>query len=245
VSDDSKIEWTGKAKRPQRAQPGPANFNWKGGRTVDPRGYVLIKMPGHPAADVRGYVYEHRLVVEEALQRLLYPGERIRHTDNDPGNNDLLNLRLITPLDRKTMTACMCGCGIVMKALDDAGRKRRYASGHNGIRGVREGDRPKNETAAGLDLEWRTETLADFGGMCAYGCGRPAAQWDHLIPWSQGGSFEKPGNAVPACRICNQSKSADPDPWKWIDRAMNSAQAAAMELVISLALEWGELGVAA
>jgi 5-methylcytosine-specific restriction endonuclease McrA len=202
---------------------------------------VLVKMPEHPATDVRGYVYEHRLVMERELGRFLAPGERVRHDDNDPGNNDPLNLRLVAPLDYGAMTVCVCGCGTRMTVLDPAGRVRRYVSGHNTVRGVREGARPRNETGAGLDPEWREETLADFNGQCAYGCGRPATQWDHLIPWSQGGSFSMAGNAVPSCRPCNQRKSADPDVWKWISRALAGPQAEAMCQVIELAVSCGAL----
>ena len=229
----------------RRGQPGPANPNWKGGRTTDPRGYVLIKMPEHPVADVRGYVYEHRLVMERELGRLLAKGERVRHDDNDPGNNGPLNLRLISPLDYGVMTACACGCGTAMTVLDDAGRVRRYVSGHNAVRGVREGARPRSETGAALDPEWRAEKLAEFGGRCAYGCGRPATQWDHLIPWSRGGSFLHAGNAVPACRSCNQAKSATDDPWPWIERGIAGEQSGALLQIIELALSWGMLDVPA
>jgi 5-methylcytosine-specific restriction endonuclease McrA len=246
MSDKTGIEWTrsdngtaGATKRPRGAQPGPANLNWKGGRTVDPRGYVLIKMPEHPAADVRGYVYEHRLVMERSLGRFLRPGEQVRHADNAPGNSELSNLRLIVPLDYAAKTTCACGCKAAMTVLDNAGRRRRYVSGHNSVRGVREGARPHAESVSGLDPEWRAETLADFGGLCAYGCGHLASQWDHLIPWSQGGSFAMPGNAVPACGPCNQAKSASTDPWPWIDRAMASEYGTAMEMVVDLALAWG------
>lgn len=227
-----------------RAQPGSANFNWKGGRTIDPRGYVLIKMPEHPAADVRGYVYEHRLVMERALGRFLRPGERVRHDDNAPGNNDLANLKLISPLDYRAMTTCACGCGSAMTVLDNAGRKRRFITGHNSVtRGLREGARPRCETAVGLDPEWREDKLAEFGGRCAYGCGRRATQWDHLIAWSRGGSFSMAGNAVPACAPCNQAKSDAEDPWPWIDRAVASDQAEAMINVVDLAIVAGMLDV--
>ena len=237
VSDSSNV-------RPYRgALPGPANVNWKGGRTIDPRGYVLVKMPEHPAADVRGYVYEHRLVMERELGRLLARGERVRHDDNDPGNNDPLNLRLVSPLDYGAMTMCVCGCGTAMTVLDPAGRVRRYVSGHNSVRGIREGARPKCETASGLDPEWRSDLLADFRGLCAYGCGRPATEWDHILPWSQGGSFATPGNAVPACGPCNRAKGGAADPWEWIDRGLASDQGEAMDAVISLALSWGALEV--
>ena len=225
-------------------QPLKANPNWKGGRTIDPRGYVLIKMPEHPAADIRGYVYEHRLVMERELGRYLTPGERVRHSDLDPGNNDPSNLVLVSPLDRKAMTTCACGCGTRMTVLDNAGRKRRFLTGHNSIaRGIREGARPHHEQGVGLDPEWRAETLEDFRGLCAYGCGRVATQWDHLIAWSRGGSFRQAGNAVPACRPCNQAKSDCADPWEWIDKALASDQADAMCQVIILAVSCGSLDI--
>lgn len=223
---------------------GSANPNWRGGRTVTPAGYVLLRLPDHPAADVRGYVYEHKVVMERVLGRRLAPGERVRHRNNEPGDNAPGNLVLVSPLDRKAMTTCVCGCGTSMTVLDDAGRKRRFASGHNTERGVREGARPKSETGAGLDPQWRAETLADFGGLCAYGCGRPAAQWDHVIPWSQGGSFEMPGNAVPACRSCNQKKSGTADPWAWLDRGvMNGSHGEQLADVIILAVSVGSLWI--
>jgi hypothetical protein len=224
------------------AQHGPLNPNWRGGRTITPAGYVLIKMPEHPAADVRGYIYEHRLVMEQELDRLLAPGERVRHKDNNPGNNAPDNLLLVMPLDRKAFTTCACGCGAVMTMLDNAGRKRRFLSGHNTVtRGIRVGSRPRSETGAGLDPEWRAEILEEFGGLCAYSCGRLATQWDHLIPWSRGGSFAMAGNAVPACRRCNQSKTDCADPWLWIDRGLRGTQGEALERVLSLALSWGAL----
>ena len=68
------------------------NPSWKGGRTVDPRGYVLIKKPEHHRADVRGYVYEHILVAEAKLGRPLLPYEEVHHDDENPSNNDPDNL---------------------------------------------------------------------------------------------------------------------------------------------------------
>ena len=47
------------------------------------------------------------------------------------------------------------------------------------------------------------------------------------------------------CRTCNQEKSADPDPWNWIERAFQSPQTEAMEMIVSLAISWGDLEVAA
>lgn len=61
------------------------------GRVVEPRGYVLLRMPGHHLADCRGYVYEHRLLAEATLGRRLLKGEQVHHkneckSDNADGN---------------------------------------------------------------------------------------------------------------------------------------------------------------
>src|SRR5689334_22036255 len=53
------------------SQPGPKNAGWKGGRRIDKDGYVLIYAPDHPQATKAGYVREHRLVMEQHLERYL------------------------------------------------------------------------------------------------------------------------------------------------------------------------------
>jgi hypothetical protein len=235
------IEWTDTTR--SRSGCGEANPNWRGGRTVTPAGYVLRRVPEHPAADVRGYVYEHRLVMEDMLGRALQPGERVRHKDGDPGNNSPTNLLLMAPLDRDEEITCECGCGTGMKRLDSSGRRRRFVSGHNGRRGCRAGRRPKSEVGTAIAKDRREGLLELFRALCAYGCGRPATCWDHVIPWSEGGSFKMPGNAVPACRPCNLQKGAGDlvEVWEWIDRGVRSDQSDAWESVIALALSWGAL----
>jgi hypothetical protein len=71
---------------------GAMNPAWRGGRTVDKSGYILIQCPGHPFADRHGRVREHRLVAERMIGRYLTPTEVVHHKDDDPGNNDPENL---------------------------------------------------------------------------------------------------------------------------------------------------------
>lgn len=219
---------------------GSTNVAWRGGRTATKAGYILVKDHDHPAADVRGYVYEHRLVMESVLGRLLSPGERVRHADLDPSNNAPENLVLVKPLDRAETTTCVCGCGTQMARLDSAGRSRKFVSGHNSRkRSVRPGRRPRIETGRGIDTVYRVALTEAFGGVCAYGCGRPSTCWDHVVSFSQGGSFLHGGNAVPACAPCNSAKSDDAEVWSWIDRGLDAGLFHAWESIIITAISEG------
>jgi len=56
--------------------------------------YILIFNPEHPQSNSKGYVAEHRLVVEEKLGRYLKSKEVVHHIDKNPKNNDIDNLML-------------------------------------------------------------------------------------------------------------------------------------------------------
>lgn len=69
----------------------PANYL---GRTKTTDGYIYVRRPEHPAASRKGYVAEHRLVVEERLGRYLHQSERVHHrngvrSDNRPENLEI------------------------------------------------------------------------------------------------------------------------------------------------------------
>jgi hypothetical protein len=125
------------------------NHNWKGGRVIDPRGYVLLRMPEHPRADVRGYVYEHIVIAEQTLGRPILPSEVVHHQDENKGNNSPDNLIVMAssfahhvqhrqhpsgrqlPGEPNTFMACACGCGDLFTKFDAGGRPRQFISGHN------------------------------------------------------------------------------------------------------------------
>jgi len=49
-------------------------------------------MPDHPYADCKGFVYEHRFVLEQKIGRYLKPGEIAHHIDGSRDNNEPENL---------------------------------------------------------------------------------------------------------------------------------------------------------
>lgn len=83
---------------------------------------------------------------------------------------------------------------------------------------------------------WAAEHRDVFGGLCAYGCGREAAGWDHIWPVNRGGR-SVPGNLVPACGSCNSSKS-DNAPGAWVELGVASFPHQWAD-VIALAIEHG------
>ena len=57
-------------------------------------GYIERLVTEHPFANSRGYVPEHRLVMEQKIKRFLEPEEKIHHRDQNRENNDFDNLEL-------------------------------------------------------------------------------------------------------------------------------------------------------
>lgn len=67
--------------------------NWKGGITIN-EGRVFLYTPHHPYATQRGYVSEHRLVMEKYLGRYLKPEEVVHHKNRNSKDNRIENLEL-------------------------------------------------------------------------------------------------------------------------------------------------------
>jgi hypothetical protein len=63
-------------------------------KRVDKRGYVRVLLPYHPRSFSGGWVYEHRLVLERELGRLLKRGEQVHHISENKQDNSPENLFL-------------------------------------------------------------------------------------------------------------------------------------------------------
>jgi len=69
------------------------NISWKGGRRLNERGYVLIRLPDYMK---NGYGYEHRIVIETSLKRKLNPKEVVHHINGNRQDNRIENLLVTT-----------------------------------------------------------------------------------------------------------------------------------------------------
>lgn len=68
--------------------------HFTGGRRINGQGYVEIWSPYHPYVRGKGYVKEHRLVMEKHLKRFLDPKEVVHHKNGNKLDNRIENLEL-------------------------------------------------------------------------------------------------------------------------------------------------------
>lgn len=83
-----KLSLAKKGKKRPKANKCPA---WKGGKIKQNKGYLFVYAPDHPFKNCRGYVLNHRLVMEKKIGRFLKKGEIVHHingikSDDRPSN---------------------------------------------------------------------------------------------------------------------------------------------------------------
>jgi len=63
--------------------------------------YKILFKPDYSNCDRKGYIPEHRFIMEKYLGRCLHENEEIHHIDYDGLNNDIDNLQLATKDEHK------------------------------------------------------------------------------------------------------------------------------------------------
>lgn len=61
-------------------------------RKLNRNNYVLVHVPEHPKSFEDGWYYEHRVIIEQYLNRPLKEWETIHHINGDKTDNSLKNL---------------------------------------------------------------------------------------------------------------------------------------------------------
>ncbi len=59
------------------------------------RGYWFVKCSNHPNSNPKGYMLEHRLIMEKKIGRLLKNGEIVHHKNGKTNDNRIENLELL------------------------------------------------------------------------------------------------------------------------------------------------------
>jgi hypothetical protein len=81
-----------------------SKHNKNGGRLVNKYGYVRIWSPNHPNHDSKGYVVEHRLIMEKYLGRYLTKDEDVHHKNKNKSDNRIQNLQLLSSRSQHLIT---------------------------------------------------------------------------------------------------------------------------------------------
>lgn len=78
---------------------------WNGGCARAKAGYIFIRSPKHPYKDNRGYMLEHRLVVEKLIGHYLLRSEPVHHRGKKDDNRPRMLMAFKNNLAHKTFEA--------------------------------------------------------------------------------------------------------------------------------------------
>ncbi len=84
--------WSIGHHRKEHFHKGNKSHMWKGGRSVQACGYVLIYNPSHLRAQCKGYVLEHIMIWEKSHNKSLPKGWIIHHLNGIKSDNRSINL---------------------------------------------------------------------------------------------------------------------------------------------------------
>lgn len=85
---------------------GKNHYRWTHGVSIHSEGYVLLRKPSHPFSDKKGWILQHRLILEEHLKDTdpesvflengyLRPNVVIHHKNGNKADNWINNLQLL------------------------------------------------------------------------------------------------------------------------------------------------------
>lgn len=86
---------------------------WNIRKRISKGEYDYALVPEHPKATKLGYVFMHRVVMENHIGRLLKDNEVVHHKDENKKNNDISNLQLMTNEEHVRLHALKRGCNMV------------------------------------------------------------------------------------------------------------------------------------
>ena len=96
--------------------------------------YVSLYRPEHPFSDSNNYIYEHRLVMENKLQRYLGKNEVVHHINGNTLDNRLENLALFTRSKHASMHMTGISLSLKTKTRMSETQRKRWQQGCYALR---------------------------------------------------------------------------------------------------------------